>query len=52
MSPEERAARRVRLQRSLRSIYDWMGEIFDVWSHVADGGVAPLSAADSWQRAR
>jgi trehalose-6-phosphate synthase len=52
MSGEERAERLARLRGSLRSIYDWMDEIFEVWSCVADGQAAPLSAADCWSRAR
>jgi trehalose-6-phosphate synthase len=52
MTAAERAARLERLRCSLRSIYDWMGEIFDVWSVVAHGGAAPLSAADRWKRVR
>jgi trehalose-6-phosphate synthase len=52
MSGEERADRIRRLRGSLRSIYDWMGEIFDVWGAVARGDHAPLSEADGWRRTR
>jgi trehalose 6-phosphate synthase len=52
MSPEERRTRQVRLRRSLRSIYDWMAEIFEVWGGVARGEPAPLSEADGWRRTR
>jgi trehalose-6-phosphate synthase len=52
MSGEERADRMRRLRGSLRSIYDWMGEIFDVWGAVARGDHAPLSEADGWRRTR
>jgi alpha,alpha-trehalose-phosphate synthase [UDP-forming] len=52
MSNEERADRSRRLRASLRTIYDWMGEIFEVWGAVARGGHAPLSEADGWRRTR
>jgi trehalose 6-phosphate synthase len=52
MPPAERAARMRRLHGSLRTIYDWMGEIFDVWGAVARGEPAPLSDADTWSRTR
>lgn len=52
MSPDERRERLQRLQHSLRSIYDWMAEIFDVWGRVARGEPAPLSEADRWKRTR
>ncbi len=40
---EERAARLERMQRSLRTIYDWMAGIFDEWGGLRSG--APLPAA-------
>lgn len=52
MSPEERRSRMRRLHASLRTIFDWMAEIFEVWGEVARGGVAPLSTADLWSRTR
>jgi trehalose 6-phosphate synthase len=52
MSREERRDRMRRLHGSLRSIYDWMGEIFEGWGAVARGEPAPLSAADRWSRTR
>jgi trehalose-6-phosphate synthase len=52
MAPEERAARMQRLHGSLRTIYDWMAEIFEVWGAVSRGEPAPLSAADHWSRTR
>jgi alpha,alpha-trehalose-phosphate synthase [UDP-forming] len=52
MSPEERRERMRRLHGSLRTIYDWMGEIFQGWGAVARGEPAPLSDADRWSRTR
>ena len=52
MSAEERRDRMKRLQGSLRSIYDWMGEIFEGWGAVSRGETAPLSDADRWSRTR
>jgi trehalose-6-phosphate synthase len=52
MPSAERADRVRRLRASLRSIYDWMGEIFIMWSAVAEGREAPLSEADRWSRTR
>lgn len=52
MSLEERRERMARLHGSLRSIYDWMGEIFEGWGAVARGEPAPLSDADRWSRTR
>ncbi|HSJ07111.1 MAG TPA: trehalose-6-phosphate synthase [Longimicrobiales bacterium] len=52
MSAEERADRLRRLRGSLRTIYDWMGEIFQVWGAVAREEEVPLSAADGWKRTR
>lgn len=52
MTPEERRDRMRRLHGSLRSIYDWMGEIFEVWGAVARGEPAPMSDADMWSRTR
>jgi trehalose-6-phosphate synthase len=52
MSGEERADRIRRLRASLRTIYDWMGEVFDVWGAVARGDPVPLSDADGWRRTR
>lgn len=52
MSAEERAERQTRLRASMRNIYDWMAEIFEVWGRVARGEPAPLSDADAWRRTR
>jgi trehalose 6-phosphate synthase len=52
MTPDERRDRMRRLRGSLRSIYDWKGEIFTVWGAVAHGAAAPLSDADMWRRTR
>lgn len=52
MSDADRADRLRRLNASLRSIYDWMAEVFEVWGAVARGEAAPLSAADQWRRVR
>jgi hypothetical protein len=41
MMPEaERRQRMQRLQRSLRTIFDWMAEIFEAWAALAPA-VAP-----------
>jgi trehalose-6-phosphate synthase len=52
MSADQRRDRMRRLHGSLRSIYDWMGEIFEGWGAVARGEPAPLSDADRWSRTR
>jgi trehalose-6-phosphate synthase len=52
MSAEERRTGCGGCVGSLRTIYDWMGEIFQVWGAVARGDHAPLSAADGWKRTR
>jgi trehalose-6-phosphate synthase len=52
MSVDERRDRMRRLHGSLRSIHDWMGEIFEGWGAVARGEPAPLSDADRWSRTR
>lgn len=52
MSADERIDRQRRLSASMRNIYDWMAEIFDVWGRVAHGDPAPLSEADGWRRTR
>lgn len=52
MPADERRERMRRLHASLRSIYDWMGEVFEVWGAVARGAEAPLSDADRWSRTR
>jgi trehalose-6-phosphate synthase len=52
MPEPERRERLQRMNRSLRSIYDWMAEIFEVWGAVARGEAAPLSEADRWRRLR
>ncbi|MGH7447528.1 MAG: alpha,alpha-trehalose-phosphate synthase (UDP-forming) [Longimicrobiales bacterium] len=52
MPAQERRERMRKLHGSLRSIYDWMGEIFEVWGAVARGEAAPFSDADAWSRTR
>lgn len=52
MPESERRERRQRMSDSLRTIYDWMAEIFEVWGVVAGGGDAPFSDADRWRRLR
>jgi alpha,alpha-trehalose-phosphate synthase [UDP-forming] len=52
MPVDERADRMRRLHGSLRTIYDWMGEVFRVWGAVSRGDAAPLSGADHWKRTR
>ena len=52
MPAAERSSRLGRMRAALRSIYDWMGEIFDVWGRVSRGGEVGLSEADRWKRAR
>jgi trehalose-6-phosphate synthase len=52
MPAEERALRMRKLQRSVRTIYDWMAEVFTVWSAVTRGETAPMSQADHWRRTR
>lgn len=47
--PKAERVRKIGLLRSsLRSIYDWLGEIFQVWGAVAAGQPAPFSASDTW----
>jgi trehalose-6-phosphate synthase len=52
LTDADRANRMRRLRASVRSIYDWMAEIFEVWSAAARGEPAPLSEADQWRRVR
>jgi trehalose-6-phosphate synthase len=52
MPETERNERMQRLRESLRTIYDWMGEIFTLWHHAAEGTAVPLSKADLWRRVR
>jgi trehalose-6-phosphate synthase len=52
MGDADRAERMRRLRASVRTIYDWMGEIFQVWGAVTRGEHAPFSAADGWRRTR
>ena len=52
MPHAERRERQIRLRRSMRSIYDWMSEIFEIWGAAARGGAVPLAQADAWRRAR
>ena len=50
MPQEERQARMNQLRSSLRTIYDWMAETFEVWAAAAEGGVPQLADADRWSR--
>jgi trehalose 6-phosphate synthase len=52
MPEAERNERMQRLRASLRTIYDWMDEIFTLWQHAAEGSDVPLSEADLWRRVR
>jgi len=52
MPEAERQERVRRLSGSLRTIYDWLAEVFTVWGAVARGDAPPLSAADRWDRTR
>jgi len=52
LEPGERRERLKRLHGTLRTIYDWMVEVFEVWSAAAAGGEVPLAEADSWRRTR
>jgi trehalose 6-phosphate synthase len=49
---DERRDRLLRLRASLRNIFDWMAEVFDVWGEVMRGVGAPLTPADRWNRFR
>ena len=44
----ERAQRMKQLQASLRSIYDWMDELFTLWGTAARREEVPFSLADRW----
>jgi trehalose-6-phosphate synthase len=50
MPQDERLARMQQLRSSLRTIYDWMAETFEVWAAAAEGGVPVLADADRWSR--
>lgn len=52
LGPEERRQRLQRLQGSLRTIFDWMVEVFEIWGAAARREDAPLSHADAWKRFR
>lgn len=43
-----RRERMARLQGSLRTIHDWMVELFEVWGAAAKGEPVPLTPADGW----
>jgi trehalose-6-phosphate synthase len=49
---DERRDRLRRMRGSLRTIYDWMAEIFEIWGTAARGDVPALSEADRWRRLR
>jgi trehalose 6-phosphate synthase/phosphatase len=48
LPPAERALRMTRLQSSMRSIYDWLDETFELWGAAARGDEVPFSVADRW----
>ena len=50
LEPEQRRERLARLHGSLRTIYDWMLEVFEVWAAAAAGEEVPFSEADGWRR--
>lgn len=50
MPAEERLERLERMRSSLRSIYDWLADIFAAWGAVAHGRPAPLSPAEQEDR--
>jgi trehalose 6-phosphate synthase len=52
MPEAERRERMGRLHGSLRTIHQWMVEVFELWGAAARGERAPLSAADAWRRTR
>jgi trehalose-6-phosphate synthase len=52
MPERERRERLSQMRGSVRTIYDWMAEIFETWGAVAAGATVPLSAADRWARLR
>jgi trehalose-6-phosphate synthase len=49
---DERRERLGRMRASLRTIYDWMAEIFELWGEAAAGRKPPLAEADRWPRLR
>lgn len=49
MKQSERAACMTRLQGGMRSIYDWIDEIFELWGAAARGDEVPFSVADKWR---
>jgi alpha,alpha-trehalose-phosphate synthase [UDP-forming] len=44
----ERKSRLTILQSSMRSIYDWLDETFELWGAAARGESVPFSVADRW----
>jgi trehalose 6-phosphate synthase len=52
MPESERRERLDRLRASMRTIQEWMLEVFEVWGAAARGEDAPLSGADGWRRTR
>jgi trehalose-6-phosphate synthase len=49
MPRSERQTRMVQLQASMRSIYDWLDETFELWGAAARGEAVPFSIADRWR---
>jgi trehalose 6-phosphate synthase len=48
MPADDRFERMTRLQTSMRSIYDWLDETFELWGAAARGDEVPFSMADRW----
>ena len=49
MPRDERQQRMAQLQSSMRSIYDWLDETFELWGAAARGDTVPFSIADRWR---
>jgi trehalose 6-phosphate synthase len=52
MPESERRERYAQLKESMRTIYDWMVEVFEIWGAAARGDTAAMSQADAWKRSR
>ena len=49
MPESEIEARMTKLQKNMRTIYDWLDETFELWGAAARGGEVPFSHADQWE---
>ena len=49
MPANEIEARMTKLQTTMRTIYDWLDETFELWGAAARGEEVPFSRADRWQ---